>query len=149
VVENEEEFEAATRLGGIANIVFDSERAPRILILDQLYWPPTEKAAAVLQERIDTLMATGTPDWDVLKEIAFEELEGVDISAIWGKTWSGHPSSRGEDWPVRFPPGRPLTARAAPALRRINPKKKRRHSNGLVRPADAADNQPDPGVGRN
>ncbi len=126
VVENEEEFEAATRPGGIADIIFDSEHAPRIHILDKLYWPPTERAAAVLQEQIDALMATENPDWDALQELTFEELEGVDISAIWGKTWSGHPSSRGEDWPVRFPPGSPRPARAAPAPRRINPKKKRR-----------------------
>jgi hypothetical protein len=125
VVENEEEFDAATRPGGIANIVFDSERAPRIHILSKLYWPPTKRAAAVLQEEIDALMAMEDPNWDALPEFTFEDLEGVDISAIWGEGWHGHPSSRGEDWPVKFPLGGPRPVRA-PAPRRINRRKKRR-----------------------
>lgn len=130
VVETEEEFEAATRPGGIASIVFDSERTPRIHILDKLYWPPTERAAAVVQEQIDAFTATESPNWDALsdavQELTFEELEGVDISAIWGKPWSGHPSSRGEDWPVKFPPRGSKPGRWAPASRRKNPKKRRR-----------------------
>jgi Restriction endonuclease len=123
VVDDEEQFLAATRPQGVANIVFASEKAPRIHVLSKLYWPPTEKAASVIKERMNALMATDNPDWDSLKELTFEDLEGIDIGAIWGKGWDGHPSSRGEDWPMAFPPGsRP--ARSAP--RRINPKKRRR-----------------------
>jgi hypothetical protein len=125
VVENEEEYVAATRPGGLANIVFESEKAPRIHILDKLYWPPTEKSISVIQQRVATMMSLDHPDWNTLQELTFEDLEGTDISAIWGKTWSGHPSSRNEDWSIKYP----VDERQSPSTGRrprINPKKKRR-----------------------
>lgn len=125
VVENEAEFDAATRPGGIANIVFGSEHAPRIQVLRKLYWPPTERSIAVVKQQVVAQMATGSPNWDTLQELTFEELEGTDIGAIWGKTWDGHPSSRGEDWPVKYSKVVSRTQRAA-AVRRSNPKKRRR-----------------------
>lgn len=126
VVDSEEQLEAATRPGGVANIVFESERAPRIHLLDKLYWPPTEKAATVVQQRIDALTATGNPDWDSMRKLTFEELEGTDISAIWGRTWSGHSSSRGEDWPVKFQSSTLHTGQRMLVARRTNPKNKKR-----------------------
>jgi len=122
VVENEDQLVAATRPGGIGNIVFEMEKAPRIHILDKLYWPPTERAIQVVGARVGEVMAMDEPDWSLLdnmQELTFSDLEGTDISAIWGKTWTGHPSERGEDWPLKWPggQGRPV---------RVNPKKRKR-----------------------
>lgn len=124
VVENDEELDAATRPGGVANLVFESEKAPRIHIMDKTYWPPTDKAMNVIGSRVGAVMAMETPDWDSLdsmRDLTFEDLEGTDISAIWGKGWKGHPYSRGEDWPLKYPEGT-----SAPRPVRINLKKKKR-----------------------
>jgi hypothetical protein len=119
VVENDAELQAATRPGGVVDIVFSSERAPRIQVLGKMYWPPTEKAIAVTQQKIDDIRSSPNPDWDRLQDLTFEELEGTNIAAIWGKTWSGHPSSRGEDWPRRY--------ESASSKERIRDRKSRIH----------------------
>jgi hypothetical protein len=106
VVDDQEQFQAATRREGVANIVVTGLRCPRIHVLGKIYWPPTERAASVTKAHVDRMMTIGNADWDSLKELTFEELEGPDIAAIWGKTWSGHPSARGEDWPRKFPAAR-------------------------------------------
>lgn len=103
VVETDEELECATRPGGVANIVFETEPAPRIHIFGKLYWPPTERAFQKIRNQVGKMMVLESPDWDSLNDLTFEQIEGTDISAIWAKGWSGHPANRGEDWPVRFP----------------------------------------------
>jgi hypothetical protein len=125
VVEDEEQLRAALKPGGITNIVHQSERTPRIHVFNKLYWPPTEKSVNVVSKRVEAMTAVGEPDWDSLSDLTFEELEGTDISAIWGRTWSGHPSSRDEDWPIVFPRGASRPVRTTPIPRRLNPKQKR------------------------
>jgi hypothetical protein len=67
------------------------EEIARIHILGKLSWPPAEKAVAVVKERMAALMATGNSDWDALQERTFEEMEGVDISAIWVRPGAATP----------------------------------------------------------
>lgn len=122
VVETDEELEAATHPGGIASIVFESERAPRIHVLHKLYWPPTDRAASVVTSRVKQAQVVGHLDESWFQGLTFEDLEGTDISAIWGKTWSGHPSSRGEDWPTRFHPDKPYAPRKTTVNRQGRPR---------------------------
>jgi len=103
VVDDEEQFQAATRPGGIANIVFESKRAPRIHVLDKLYWPPTERAAGIVKNKVEALLDRSPADMEAIQNLTFAELEGTDIAAIWGETWSGHPFFRGEGWPQKYP----------------------------------------------
>lgn len=128
VVSNKEEYQAATHPAGIAHMVYESLRAPRIEVHGRMYWPPTKRAIDVIQKRIDAAQSAGNLDWADFRNNPFEELEGTDINAIWSEMWSGHPASKGEDWPKRFGPQAPRPVQVnRQAKPRINPKKRKKY----------------------
>ncbi|MBA3520448.1 MAG: hypothetical protein H0T75_23055 [Rhizobiales bacterium] len=67
-------------------------RLPRIRDLyRQIYWPPSQRVGDLLRERASFLIQDPSAQ---LPGLEFDEMEGLDMRAIWEPIWSIHPAAQ-------------------------------------------------------
>lgn len=97
IVETEEELESELSQNALARIVTGRMPLPRIRY--HMYWPPSVRVLLELKRRTDKLMLQGQWYPGVLEHVAFEELEGTDLSTVWEPIWPAHPAAQDAKWP--------------------------------------------------
>ncbi len=96
----EEELQRLLSVPSKMHIAFHRVPLPRIAY--DIYWPPSERAIARLQQHIHELIREGRYDIEQHKP-TFWDIEGRDLSRIWDPIWSAHPASRDQTWPWARP----------------------------------------------
>lgn len=92
-VESEEELEAATAHGSALSVSVGRFPLPRI-ILFRMYWPPSERLAATLEDAHSAFVAGEGPD---PASLTLADIEGTSLNSVWDPIWQGHRLYRGEE----------------------------------------------------
>ena len=85
-VASEEELDQVLRSHQTDLMAITRFRLPRIHI-GPAYWPPSERTALAIAERMRAFEAGDIPD---PRPLNFAEIEGTDLSSMWEPIWPGH-----------------------------------------------------------
>ena len=91
-VESEAELEAAIEHGDALSVSVGRFPLPRI-VLFRMYWPPSERLAATLEQAYSAYARGEGPN---PASLTLAEIEGTSLNSVWDPIWQGHRLYRGE-----------------------------------------------------
>lgn len=97
VVDTEAELKELLSDSAVFRITLGRIPLPRIRC--KAYWPPSDRAVAVMLDRAYQILRQSRGDFSLLSSITFAEIEGLDLRAMWEPITDGHPASRDIQWP--------------------------------------------------
>jgi hypothetical protein len=82
-----------------ARIVHGRIRMPRIQIINQMYWPISERVSKLMFAMYNELLQRGISPDPFMESLTLEQVEGSDLSEFWAPIWFEHPASQTQAWP--------------------------------------------------